>query len=423
MRHLKYFSLFESKTHSLTLPKTQNELDKLKELPGFKRLEKIKGYRRTGCDLFLMRNGGVEIISPVNYNFKVSPTGNFYYGGLQVGPKYDTNLDTWDKLFDYVYLYFLGTGLRVAQSDALENFVFHGVITTTMYSKIKNSDMYSDILELSRKYVGKAADEAIDKIAGEASSYINDPSKVLETPSYKFFDRIFGFTPDLSGNHTIKIVKSYSTPFGLFDSLVLPRFGGYSSGTIIMNFIGSGAGSTSETRVKTMNGLNKAFLKNIMDEYDSQTSSIRYYEGRNRKDINIFKLSMSRIVLSKIKGYIDDYVEGREIIEPGKESIENLIREGFYTWTLSNDNYIECLIGLVSGGSFDSLAAEIASSAKTKEILNSMKDENIMKYSKTLEELESFPVIKNAIKDITSRDADIIKGGSTLRSFGFDDED
>jgi hypothetical protein len=52
-----------------------------------------------------------------------------------------------------------------------------------------------------------------------------------------------------------------------------------------------------------------------------------------------------------------------------------------------------------------------------------MKDENIMKYSKTLEELESFPVIKNAIKDITSRDADIIKGGSTLRSFGFDDED
>jgi hypothetical protein len=132
---------------------------------------------------------------------------------------------------------------------------------------------------------------------------------------------------------------------------------------------------------------------------------------------------MSRIVLSKIKGYIDDYVEGREIIEPGKESIENLIRDGFYTWTLSNDNYIECLIGLVSGGSFDSLAAEIASSAKTKEILNSMKDENIMKYSKTLEELESFPVIKNAIKDITSRDADIIKGGSTLRSFGFDDED
>lgn len=425
MKYLKYFSLFESKTHSLTLPKTQNELDKLKELPGFKRLEKIKGYRRTGCDLVLMRNGGVEIISPVNYNFKVSPTGNFYYGGLQVGPKYDTNLDTWDKLFDYVYLYFLGTGLGVAQSDDLEKFVFHGGISTNMYSRIKNSDMYSDILELSRKYVGKAADEAIDKIAGESSSYINDPSKVLETPSYKFFDRIFGFTPDLSGDHTIKIVKSYSTPFGLFDSLVLPTFSGYSNGTIIMTFIGSGAGSTSETRVKTMNGLNKALLRKIMDKYDSQASSIRYDEKsiQYRKDVSTFKLSMSKIALSLIKGYIDDYVEGREIIEPGKESIENLIRDGFYKWTLSNDDYIKCLIDLVSAGSFDPLATEIASSAKTKEILNSMKDENIMKYSKTLEELESFPIIKNAIKDITNRDADIIKGGSTLRSFGFDDED
>jgi len=98
MRHLKYFSLFESKTHSLTLPKTQNELDKLKELPGFKRLEKIKGYRRTGCDLFLMRNGGVEIISPVNYNFKVSPTRfsrSDYHNNVQQ-----------NKKFRYVFGYF-----------------------------------------------------------------------------------------------------------------------------------------------------------------------------------------------------------------------------------------------------------------------------------------------------------------------------
>ena len=180
MKHLKYFSLFESKTHNLPLPKSQSELDALEKSPGFERLKTLEGYRRTGCELVIMRNGGVEILSPLNYNFKVSPTGNFYYGGLQVGPKHGTNLDTWDKLFDYVYLYFLGTGLNIATSDSLENFVFHGVINYSLYSRIKDNKHFESILEMARKYVGASADEAIDKATVELSMYINDPTNLIQ---------------------------------------------------------------------------------------------------------------------------------------------------------------------------------------------------------------------------------------------------
>lgn len=160
MKHLKYFPIFENKTHDLPLPKTQYELDELKRLPGFRNLETLRGYRRTGCDLVLMRNGGVEILSPVNYNFKVSPTGNFYYGGLKVGPKY-TTIDTWDKLFDYAYLYFLGTGRNIATSTTLEKFVFRGEVTNHTIDRIKNEEEYLNILELTKKYSGDIVDKII----------------------------------------------------------------------------------------------------------------------------------------------------------------------------------------------------------------------------------------------------------------------
>jgi hypothetical protein len=99
MKHLKNFQLFESKSHNLPLPKDQAELDVLRESPGFQKLKNFK----EGCKLVITRNGGLEIISPKNYNsgnlnnFRVSPVGSFYYGGLKVGPKHATDLDTWDS--------------------------------------------------------------------------------------------------------------------------------------------------------------------------------------------------------------------------------------------------------------------------------------------------------------------------------------
>jgi hypothetical protein len=218
MKYIKSFSLFESKTHSLVLPKNQTELNALKESPEFLILKNFTAGRQ-GCGLRMTQNGSVEIISPVNYIFKVTTTGTFYYGGLKVGPKYDTNLDTWDKLFDYVYLYFLGTGLNLAPTDMLENFVFHGIIKSSLYTRIKGSEYYESILALTRKYNGNLADLAVSKAMEESDKYINDPLKVLETPSYKFFDTVLDFEQSIPADNPYELIVRLKnvTPFGIFN--------------------------------------------------------------------------------------------------------------------------------------------------------------------------------------------------------------
>ena len=419
MKHLKYFSLFESKTHNLPLPKSQSELDALEKSPGFERLKTLEGYRRTGCELVIMRNGGVEILSPLNYNFKVSPTGNFYYGGLQVGPKHGTNLDTWDKLFDYVYLYFLGTGLNIATSDSLENFVFHGVINYSLYSRIKDNKHFESILEMARKYVGASADEAIDKATVELSMYINDPTKVLETTVYKFFDKIFGFNPEI-GEGSIKINLENETPFGLFknEDLILPSSMGSS---ISMSFPGSPGPLKWKVKVKTMNGLNKSLLNEIIGNYEGSRLDLESSWFRNRAgDLSV---AISDILLKFFKMCIDRYTEGKDI--SNLNSQEDLIRYCFYNWEGDNESYIRCLVAIINTGKFNSVAKELAYSQKTIDVLNSLKSEDSFVYSKVMREIEDVPFIKDSAKDLYNSDSGIIKGGSMLRRFrlGEDDED
>ena len=422
MKHLKYFSLFESKTHNLPLPKNQSELDSLEKSPGFQKLKTLspKGYRKTGCELVIMRNGGVEIISPVNYNFKVSPTGNFYYGGIQVGPRHGINLDTWDKLFDYVYLYFLGTGLNVSSSDSLENFVFNGVINSTIYSGIKHTEYFGSILEMARKYLGSSADEAIDKASEELSMYINDPAKVLETPAYKFFDKIFKFNPEI-GEDTIEINLDNETPFGLFknEDLIFPR---YMGSRISMGFPESiGVPSRWKVKVKTMNGLNKSLLKEIIGNYENSRADLSSSSFRNRA--GNLSVAISDILLKIFKICIDKYMEGKDI--PDLNSQEDLIRYSFYNWGEDNESYIRFLVGIINTGKFDSVAKEIAYSQKTIDVLNSLKSEDSLVYSKVMRDIEDVPFIKDSAKDLYSSDSGIIKGGSMLRRFrlGGDDED
>lgn len=45
MKHLKNFSLFESKSHKLSLPKDQAELDVLSEFSWISEVEKFKGKK------------------------------------------------------------------------------------------------------------------------------------------------------------------------------------------------------------------------------------------------------------------------------------------------------------------------------------------------------------------------------------------
>ena len=418
MKHLKNFLLFESKSHKLPLPKNQAELDVLSESPGFQKLKDLKrtgSLRTVGSSLVMTRNGGVEITGPGHYNFKVSPAGSFYYGGLKVGPKHDTNLDSWDKLFDYVYLYLIGTGLGIAPTDMLENFVFHGVMSTSLYSRIKDNEYYQSILEMARKYVGEVADVAVADAASKSSAYITDPSKVLETSSYKFFNKVFGFNPQIKGN-SINITSDNITPFGIFNfddpKLTLP----YSLGArIFMDFSGYGGASTGTVKVKTMKGLDKSFLKQIINQYEGSIKELG--TGHYARRANDLSAAASKYLLEIFKTCIDSYMSGEDIPEIGSEPKNAMLRDVFYNWKSSNVDYIKCLVGIIKEGRSNSIAEEISNSPKTIDILNSIKSEDPIKYSEIMMELRDVPFINDAIKDLYDNSRDVIKGGSLLRRF------
>lgn len=411
MKYLKSFSLFESKTHSLVLPKNQSELDDLEKSPGFQRLKTIKGYQKTGCELVMMRNGGVEILSPVRYNFKVSPAGTFYYGGIKVGPKYDTNLDTWDKLFDYVCLYFLGTGLNIISTDLLENFVFHGVIKSSTYSRIRNSKYYELILDLARKYLGQSADEAINKASNELDTYISDPLKILETPSYKFFDTIFDFDSHIPSDNPYELIVNLKnvTPLGVFNK----GEGLFMNSKIHITLEGDAGVSTFKTSVKTLKGLDKAFFNKIKELSEQGIQKWRMDE------ISIFK---TNVVIKILQDIMRSYESGESFTAEVYDIIKDKILTILNNWDyIKIENFFETIISMLDDKYLKDIAEKYFNSEEGKnrmiEMLLDLKNNNLLLYTKVAKELSNSPIFSERFKDLLNRDSAVIKGGSMLRRF------
>jgi len=418
MKHLKTFALFESKTHSLELPKNQSELDTLSESRGFSIL---KNFRRElitggGCKLVLMRNGGVEIIAPLNYNFRISPSGTFYYGGIKVGPRYNTNLDTWDKLFDYVYLYFLGTGLNVVSTDMLENFVFHGVIKSSLYSRIRSSKYYESILDMSRKYLGVYADEVVDKASNELSIYINDPLKILETPSYKFFDTVFGFEYNIPADNPYELHVNFKnrTPFGVFN-----KGEGLSiDSKIDVTLEGASGPSTFKTSVKTFKGLDKAFLNKIKELSGQKIPTWRMDE------ISIIK---SNAAMQILKDIISAYESGDSYTPDPLNVVKGKILEVLNNWDYNKiEEFFKTISELLGDKDLRVIVEEYANSesgkSKMRKMLLDLKNNNVLDYAKVGKEWGNNPIFAGVFSDIMRDDANIIKGGSMMRRFGFGDD-
>lgn len=415
MKYIKSFSLFESKTHTLTLPKNQSELDTLEKSSGFNILKNFDAGRGRGCELVMTRNGGVEILSPVNYNFKVSPTGSFYYGGLKVGPKY-TNLDTWDKLFDYVYLYFLGTGLSIISTDLLENFVFHGMIKSSTYSRIRNSKYYESILDLARKYLGQSADEAIDKASNELDTYISDPLQVLETPSYKFFDGIFNFESSVSSKDQYELIVNLKnvTPLGIFN-----KGEGLSlDSKIDITLEGSPIVGTFKTKVKTFKGLDKAFLNKIK-ELTKQTIATWRMD-----DISIIKANAAIELLKDIIASYESYGSSGDTNIDISDKILPILNNWDYN---KIDGFFKTINSLLADNGLTGFTKEYINSeegkSKMREMLLDLKNNNVLDYAKVSKEWGNNPIFADVFNDIMRDDANIIKGGSMLRRFGFGDND
>jgi hypothetical protein len=290
MKHIKSFALFESKMHNLELPTNENELGKLKQMPSFRNLQSLLSRMVIGINI--IRGGSIRIDGPT-YDFKITKNGSFYYGAYQVGPM-NIKLDTWDKVFDYVYIYYLANLhlLKGVKSSELENFVFSGIISSNTYNKIKGNKFYQNVLKLSRKYNGDLADQAVAKAMVESDKYINDPLKIIETPSYKFFDTVFGFEYNIPADNPYGLHVNFKnrTPLGVFNK----GEGLLIDSRIDVTLEGAPVPSTFKTSVKTFKGLDKAFLNKIKE------LSVRKIPTWRMDEISIIKYNAAMQILKDI---------------------------------------------------------------------------------------------------------------------------
>jgi hypothetical protein len=363
MKHVKSFRLFESKYHKLVLPKTEADLKELQKLDSYKRIASMGG------SLNILRNGTLEIGRASGYSFKVTVGGIFYYGSYPVGPQ-NVELDTWDKLFDYVYIYFLANNylhLQGVKSQELENFVFNGSINVNTYNKIKGSRFYTSLLDLSRKYNGPAVDETISKVIVDTNKYITDLSKVLEIPAYKFFNSVFNFEPELENNGMYIRLKN-ETPFGIFDKGEGLHFGS----RIEITLEGAPVPSTYKIRVKTLKGLENAFLKKIKDLWNNYKTYYRYQFSQ-----------LSEEDKGKRKFAIELADQIIAIYESGSKEI-----------TTDTYNFIH-------------------------NYLMETKKSNPLFYAQLVKDLSETEIFYPVVKDLMKSDSDLIQGGSALKTFGF----
>jgi hypothetical protein len=418
MKHLKYFDLFESKRHNLVLPKNNEELEKLEKMPSFQNIKSIglkhSWFRSDDKNIRIIRGGSIEIDGP-SYNFRITTGGVFYYGAYPVGPQ-NVELDTWDKVFDYVYIYFLAnTRIRNVKSSELENFVFRAIINVNTYSKIKGSEYYEKILELSRKYNGSLTDEVLSKTVGEASKYISDPLAILETPSYKFFDKIFDFEYEINLHdpHQLKVTLGNVTPFGIFNK----GEGLSMRDTFYISLEGSNQPGIAKTKVKTYKGLDKAVFKEI--------------KGLSNQQISIWRMGPISIIKSEsslkiFKELIKSYEEGgsfnidkSQIIENAKDSILNVLENWEYSNIVGFFETVKMLLDDKELGSFGNEYLNTKCKPKIDSMLSDLKNNDPMEYSRIIKEWVNDTVFRDLLKDVAERDSDIIKGGSMLRRFGF----
>jgi hypothetical protein len=412
MKHIKSFALFESKTHNLELPANENELGKLKQMPSFINLQSL--IPRMGINI--IRGGSIRIDGPT-YDFKITKNGSFYYGGYQVGPM-NIKLDTWDKVFDYVYIYYLANLhlLKGVKSSELENFVFSGIISSNTYNKIKSSRFYQNVLELGRKYNGDLADQAVAKAMAESDKYISDPMKVLETPSYKFFDSILGFSPSISANDPYELVVTLKnvTPLGVFNK----GEGLYLSDRISIILEGSREVSTFKSRVKTFKGLDKAFFNKIKELSRQNTKRWRMEE------ISIIKTDTAIQILKDI---IASYESGDSYTPDPLNAVKGKILEVLNNWDYNKiEEFFKTVSELLGDKDLRVIVEEYANSesgkSKMREMLLDLKNNNVLDYAKVGKEWGNNPIFAGVFSDIMRDDANIIKGGSMMRRFGFGDD-
>jgi hypothetical protein len=250
----------------------------------------------------------------------------------------------------------------------------------------------------------------------ESDKYISDPMKVLETPSYKFFDSILDFSPSISDNDPYELVVTLKnvTPLGVFNK----GEGLFLNSKIDITLEGSPEVGTFKTKVKTFKGLDKAFLNKIK-EFSKQTIATWRMD-----EISVIK---SNTAIQILKDIIAAYESGDSYTPDPLDMVKAKILEVLNNWDYNKiEEFFKTVSELLGDKDLRVIVEEYANSesgkSKMRKMLLDLKNNNVLDYAKVGKEWGNNPIFADVFSDIMRDDASMIKGGSMMRRFGFGDD-
>jgi len=390
MKWIKDYNLFESNIHNLPIPKTDSELEVLRNSKSFRRILSIRqilsmkgkiGKEEEKDRLTIGFPGEVFVCVQelLGYCFSVSKS-RIEWGRKEISPRW-TKIDSWDKAFDWLFIYAFShsRGIYTINSKpfntgdlfsfpSIENFVFNGVLTHNLFLVLKaleqnNNLLYKTIIDLAKEYNGEKIEEVMDREAGESSKPISDLEMILKTNAHK------KATSFLGQSHTLMPKKNYIDIFVAKDSL----------------------------------------LKQIMDK-DPQTSwddtlSIALPKiGVSPK--NQDSLAGVKLIMVKTMKGLDSQVTSRikDFLEDKKKDLKDSTSTGFLI-----DPIVSWFIGNEDVTLYDGIRKWFVELKKTDPI----------EYATKVKALDEISLLKDLGKELIVQDPDLIDGSSIIRRFGF----
>lgn len=354
--------------HNLPFPKTDIELSVLRNSKSFGRILSIHGNFRGQDRLQIIRGGGVKVCVYGKYCFRVTAGGRIYYGNVMISPRW-TKIDSWDKIFDWLFIYTLSTSMGYFNSSSpIENFVFNGVLTHKLFLELKaleqnQNSLYEMILGLAKEYNGEKIEEVMDKEAGESSRPISDLEMILKTNAHK------KATSFLGQSHTLIPDQNYINIFVAKDSLLKQ----------IMD---------KDSRSSWYDSLSIALPKNGISPLSQERS------GGGKPFIVKTMNGLNSQVTSKIKDFL----------EYKKKTLMSSTSTGFLI-----DPIISWFIGNEDVTLYDAIRKWFVELKKTDPI----------EYASKVKALDEIPLLKDLGKELIAQDPDLIAGGNIIRRFGF----
>ena len=376
MKHLQIFSLFEgslsSYRYTFTLPKTQQEIDVINNSPEManyieiaKALSRYPIYSKTFPGFSFNRNGALVLNTPVGYDFKITPNGTIYYGGIQIGPSSKHSFNSVTEMLDFLSIYNVGRAYGFRIND-LDKFIFDGTYPgDIIFNKLLKSSIMDEVIKIAKKYNSPdLIDSIIAKKNTSIESYVRDASLILNTEIYKYLSDIYNFTDVNIADECLTFKAGYLSPFGLFDAFLEDKPYLRSHSVCL--------GINGDIRVKTLRGLEKSIVPNLIE----LISRLDRYPLRNEPGAGDF-LSVN----DEMKNAIIASAKSEYTLNVSSSMIDNII-----------------------------------------DILEKIRSNSPLKFAKIINIFKSKQMFKDVVDHFAS-DSEIIKGGGLLGKFGITDDE